>query len=129
MAAFPPDLLAALAEREEVEIETAAPSRGADATRRTIVWIVVDGSDVYVRSVRGNQGRWYQELLADPKAVLHFRGKPKLAPVAVRGVHARDADSVARCSRALEAKYARDPALKPMLRPDTLATTFRLEPA
>jgi len=120
VATFPPDVRAAIAEREEVEIETGG--------RRTIIWIVVDGEVVFARSVRGERGRWYQEVLADPKATLHFRGRPKLAPVAVRGVHAPDPESVAACTRALERKYARDPALNSMLRPDTLPTTVRLDP-
>lgn len=129
MATFPPDVRAAIAEREEVEIETSAPSRGVGATRKTIIWIVAHGPHVFVRSVRGEKGRWYQELLADPEATLLFRGKPKLPPVAVRGVHAPDPESVAACSRALEAKYRRDGAsLKAMLQPDTLPTTVRLEP-
>lgn len=128
MVSFPPDVRAAIGEREEVEIETSAPSRGAGATRKTIVWIVAHGPHVFVRSVRGEKGRWYQEILADPDATLHFRGKPKLSSIAVRGVHTPDPESVAACSRALEEKYARDPALKAMLRPDTLPTTVRLEP-
>jgi hypothetical protein len=129
VAAFPADVLAAFAEREEIELETAAPSRGAGATRRTIIWVMVEGSDVFVRSVRGAQGRWFQELLADPKAEVRFRGRPKVASVAVRGVPAPDPASVAACSRALERKYKGDPSLGSMLRPDVLATTLRLEPA
>jgi hypothetical protein len=121
VATFPSDILAALAEREEVEIETGG--------RRTIIWIVVDASDVYVRSVRGERGRWYLALLADPTATIHFRGRPKLPPLAVRGVPAADPDSVAACSRALEHKYARDASsLKAMLVPKALPTTVRLEP-
>jgi hypothetical protein len=121
VAKFPSDILAALAEREEVEIETGG--------RRTIIWIVAHGPHVFVRSVRGETGRWYQDLLADPKATIHFRGKPKLPPVAVRGVPATDPDSVAACSRALEKKYARHgSSLKAMLLPRTLPTTVRLEP-
>ena len=120
MAKFPPDVIAAIAQREEVEIETGG--------RRTIIWIAVDGQDVFVRSVRGEKGRWYQSILADPRATLHFRGRPKLAAVGVRGVHAPDPESVAACTRGLQAKYARDPALKSMLQPNTLPTTVRLEP-
>ncbi|MEX2010856.1 MAG: DUF2255 family protein [Chloroflexota bacterium] len=119
MAKFPPDVLAAIAEREEVEIETGG--------RRTIIWIVAHGPHVFVRSVRGERGRWYRDLLADPNATLHFRGKPKLPPVKVRGVHAPDPESIAASTRALKAKYARDPALKSMLQPETLPTTVRLE--
>jgi hypothetical protein len=121
VAKFPPDILAAIAEREEVEIETGG--------RRTIIWIVAHGPHVFVRSVRGETGRWYQDLLADPKATIHFRGRPKLPSVAVRGVHAPDAESVAACTRALEQKYARHGAsLESMLLPKTLPTTVRLEP-
>jgi hypothetical protein len=121
VAKFPSDVLSAIAEHEEVEIETGG--------RRTIIWIVVEGSDVYVRSVRGERGRWYQDLLADPKATIHFRGRPKITPVAVRAVSASDPESVSACSRALELKYARHgSSLKSMLRPDTLPTTVRLDP-
>jgi hypothetical protein len=129
VASFPPDVRAAIAEREEVVIETSAPSRGPGATRKTIIWIVAHGPHVFVRSVRGEKGRWYQELLAEPEATLHFRGKPKLPSVAVCGIHAPDAESVAACSRALEAKYRRYAgSLEAMLTPDTLPTTVRLEP-
>ena len=120
MAKFPADVLAAIADREEVEIETGG--------RRTIIWIAVDGEHVFVRSVRGEKGRWYQALLAEPKATLHLRGKPKLPPVAVRGVPAPDPKSVAACTGALERKYMGDPALGSMLREDVLGTTVRLEP-
>lgn len=120
MAKFPRDVLVAIAEREEVEIETGG--------RRTIIWIAVDGEDVYVRSVRGEKGRWYRDLMADPNATLHFRGKRKRDPVAVRAVHTPDPASVAAATRAFQAKYARDPALKSMLQPETLPTTVRLEP-
>ena len=121
MAKFPPDILSALAEREDVEIETGG--------HKTIIWIVVDGQDVYVRSVRGERGRWYQDLLADPKATIHVRGKPKLPAVGVRAIHAPDPESVAACSRALEQKYARHgSSLKAMLEPKTLPTTVRLDP-
>lgn len=126
VAKFPPDLLAAIAEREEVELET---TRRSGATRKTIIWIVAHGPDVFVRSVRGPEGRWYKELLADPEATLHFRGKPKLPSIAVRGVHTPDPESVAVCSQALKVKYRRHGgSLEAMLVPEALPTTVRLEP-
>lgn len=127
MATFPADVIADLAEREEIQLETAAPSRPG-GTRKTIIWVMVDGKDVFVRSVRGEQGYWYRELLAEPKAVLHYRGKPKREPVQVRAVRASDPKSIERCSRALVSKYTGIPGLKEMLEEDTLATTLRLEP-
>ena len=125
--AFPAETLAALAERDEIVIETTAPKRPG-GTRKTIIWLVVDGKDAFVRSVRGEEGRWYRELLADPNAVVHFRGKPKLPPVPVRAVAAADPDSVARFNRALDAKYRGIPGYEPMLKPETFATTVRLDP-
>lgn len=114
--------LALLGAAEEVEIETGLP----DGPRhRTIIWIVVDGSDVFVRSVRGPAGRWYRELVANPEVAVHLDGRR----LASRAVPARDPESVTRTSSSLKTKYARDPAMRAMLRPDTLDTTIRLEPA
>lgn len=114
--------LALLGAAEEVEIETGLP----DAPRhRTIIWIVVDGSDVFVRSVRGPAGRWYRELVANPDVGVHLDGRR----LAAKAVPARDPKSITRTSSSLKTKYARDPALGAMLRPDTLDTTIRLEPA
>jgi hypothetical protein len=126
VAKFPADILAAVADRDEVELET---TRRSGAKRKTIIWIVVDGSDVFVRSVRGEDGRWYQDLLANPEGVLHFRGRPKLPPVPFRALHTPDADSVARTSRAFEAKYrGQGASLRSMLQQTVLPTTLRLEP-
>jgi hypothetical protein len=122
---FPADLLKRIDEAEEVRIETNDPARGEGATRRTIIWIVVDKDDVFIRSVRGDRGAWYKRLLADPRATLHVDREA----VPVRGVPATDADSIERTSRALQRKYAEDPALSAMLRPQTFHTAFRLEPA
>ena len=48
---FAPDDLAVLEEAEEIEIETRA---AADAPlHRTIIWVVTDGPDAFIRSVRG----------------------------------------------------------------------------
>ncbi len=120
---FPADQLAALAEALEVEIET-RPAAGPPS-HRTVIWIVVDDGQVYVRSVRGPQGRWFRELAARGKAVVHV-GR---LVIPVRGVVTDAAQDIARCSHALERKYAGDPALRSMLRDEVLSTTVRLEPA
>ncbi|MFL5679245.1 MAG: nitroreductase/quinone reductase family protein [Chloroflexota bacterium] len=114
--------LSLLAEAEEVDIET-APAGGAG--HRTTIWIVVDGSDVFVRSVRGEAGRWYREALANPSVAIHVDGR-RIPATAVR---ATDPASIERTSARLREKYARDPAMPPMLQPKTLDTTVRLEPA
>jgi hypothetical protein len=108
----------------EVEIET---SRGPDApVHRTVIWIVADAEDVYVRSVRGPAGRWYRELTANPHGAVHVRGRR----VPVRAEPASDPDSVARVSERLKTKYeSRWPGpTASMLRDEVLPTTLRLSP-
>ena len=108
---------------EEVEIET---SRAPGATpHRTIIWVVVDELDrVFIRSVRGPAGRWYREAVAHPACVIHERE----TAIPVRAGEAADAERVAACSRALQTKYAGDPAIRSMLREATLPTTLQLLP-
>src|SRR4051794_8845427 len=101
---FSRDDLALLAETEEVDIET-GPSGGP--SHRTTIWIVVDGADVFVRSVRGEAGRWYREALANPSVAIHVDGR-RIPATAVR---ATDPSSVERTSARLREKYARDPAM------------------
>jgi hypothetical protein len=122
VAAFDPVTLELLAREEEVAIETLRP----DGTRRrTVIWVVVDAADVLVRSVRGERGYWYQAALESPESVVvHAAGRA--IPVRVR--LADDPDTVHRCSRALNQKYAGDPSTPSMLRPHVLGTTLRLEP-
>jgi hypothetical protein len=106
----------------EVEIET---RRGADAPiHRTTIWAVVDGGEVYVRSLRGTSGRWFRELTAQPDAVLHAGGDS----FPVRAVQAADPESVQRASDALRRKYPDSRSLDSMLADDILDTTVRLEP-
>jgi len=108
-----------LGRAEEVTIETTSE---AGTIHRTIIWVVVDGDDVYVRSVNGDGARWYQEAVARPDVA--FEVGP--SRIAARVEPATDPESIARCSDALRLKYANDPALRLMLRPHTLPTTLRV---
>jgi len=112
------DLLATV---EEVRIETQSASGDV---HRTIIWVVVDGEDTYIRSVKGAGARWYREAVARPDVGLQVEER---TTIPVRALPAADEASIGRCSEALSAKYARDPALRLMLRPNTLPTTLRLE--
>lgn len=115
--------LAAIDAAEEVRIETHAP--GADA-HRTIIWIVVDRGEVFVRSVNGERGRWYREAKANPAVAIHVN-RQRLPATAI---HADDPDSIDRVSAALRDKYANHGgSLTAMLQPHNFATTLRLEPA
>ncbi len=119
---FAPDELALLAEREEIEIETARPG---GPPHRTIIWIVVDGDDAFIRSVNGAGARWYREAVADPSVTIHAGTQALHA----RAVAAPDADSVARVNDALGRKYTGIVGLREMLEPDIFETTLRVVPA
>ena len=108
-----------LARAEEVEIETTSPT---GVVHQTIIWVVVDGEDVFLRSVNGDGARWYREAIARPDIALLAEGRR----LAARVVAAADPESVERCSAALRTKYAGDPSLGSMLRPHTLPTTLRV---
>ena len=123
MAGFDDRQLARIDGALEVEIETWAAT-GAPR-HRTVIWVVVEDGKVYIRSVSGQRGRWYRELTATTEGVLHVTGEP----IRVRAEAAATAEVIEWCSRALERKYASDPALSSMLRADVLSTTVCLVPA
>jgi hypothetical protein len=106
---------------EEVEIET---RRADGSSRRTIVWIVGERRQLFVRSVRGERGRWYQEARADP-AVAMWLGGERLA---CHARHVTDPAGIAAVSRLLAGKYAGDPSLGSMLVDEVLPTTLELLP-
>jgi hypothetical protein len=120
---FSGENLEAIDAAEEVRIETQAPG---GAAHRTIIWIVVDDGEVFVRSVNGADGRWYQEAKANSAVAIHVNDQ-RLPATAIP---ADDPDSIERVSAALGRKYARHGgSLRSMLQPHNLATTLRLEPA
>jgi hypothetical protein len=120
---FGPDELALLKAAEEIEIETARPG---GPSHRTIIWIVVDGDDVFLRSVNGASARWYREATENPSVAIHVDGQALPA----RTEPATDAESIRRTSDELRRKYATHGAsLRSMLVPDILDTTLRVEPA
>ncbi len=104
-----------------VRIETA---RQGGPAHSTIIWAVVDGQAVFIRSWRGATARWYREALADP-AVALVVARRRLPATAVPAV---DPDSVARTSTGFERKYPGNPATADMVRAEILDTTLRLEP-
>jgi hypothetical protein len=110
-----------LAAAEEVEIETQAPD---GPVHRTVIWIVVDGTEAFIRSFRGPTARWYREALANPAVAVHVDGR-RLPATAIA---ATDPDSIERVSAGFWAKYPNDPATRAMVGPDNLPTTLRLEP-
>ena len=119
---FEPGDLALLADTEEIEIETAAPDGSA---HRTIIWVMVDGDDAFIRSVRGRDARWFREATADRHVVVHAAGRALPATVEP----AADADSIRRTDEALTRKYTGIEGYPEMLEPAIADTTLRLTPS
>lgn len=120
---FDSETLRRIDDAVEVVIET---SRLDGRRRRTVIWIVVDDQDVFVRSVNGERGYWFQAA-TEPDAEIQLIVDGHRIPVTA--ALANDDQSIERTSRQLERKYAGDPELPPMLDPQVLPTTLRLEPA
>ena len=91
------------------------------------IWIVVDGERVYIRSVRGLAGRWYQNVVSGAEARLAADRRVWT----IRTQQVTDQAEIARVSQAIERKYqSRWPGpTAAMLRPEVLPTTLRVEPA
>ena len=75
---FDRDARELLAATREIRIETRQPD---GSVHSAIIWVVVDGEDVFVRSWLGERARWYREALANP-AVTIIAGDRRLPAVA-----------------------------------------------
>ena len=117
MAQFSSEERQLLADTAEVHVEF-------KPGRRIPIWIAVDGPDVYVRSVRGPAGRWYQAVLSGKPVGLYAGNKHWQ----IRGEHVTDQAEIARVSDAIRSKYEhrwRGPTAA-MLRQEVLPTTLKL---
>jgi hypothetical protein len=114
-----------LHETEEIEIETVAPRLAADKPQRAVLWVVVVDEDVYVRSVNGEQGHWYQHLTANPLGAIYADDRR----MPVRAAPITDNQLQLKVSAAYLHKYAQYPHdVAWIIGPAVLATTLRLEP-
>lgn len=122
MGSFEAAILRRLDAEREVDIETFRPDGTA---RRTTIWVMVDGNEVFVRSWNGDRGYWFQSA-TEPNARIALILDGRRLPV---GAHvATDPESIERCDRQLRRKYAGSGSLEDMLLPAVLGTTLRLEP-
>jgi hypothetical protein len=122
---FDPETLNRLDEADEVYIET---SRDSDSPEhRTIIWAVVVEDDVFVRSVRGRKGRWYQRISAHPEGALLVED----TRIPVRAAPATDAVTTNAVSEAFRSKYedAWPGPTAGIVRSEVLPTTLKLSPA
>jgi hypothetical protein len=112
--------LGSLHEANQVRIRT----RSDRGTFKTIIWIVVVDGVVYVRSVRGEGGRWYQRALADQQVGILLDGDE----IEFRAVHVDDPAEIEAVSDALRDKYPPGGSLDAMIQDEVLGTTMRLDP-
>jgi hypothetical protein len=120
MAGFDKAALEWLRTNKEVAIRTAK-----HPDTEVIIWAVVAAGDaVYVRSVKGVQGRWYRDLASDGRATLRVQGQS----IPVQAVAAADDVSVAQASEAFREKYRQSSHVGSIVRTEVLSTTLRLEP-
>lgn len=98
----------------------------ADGTghRPVTVWVVAARGAVYLRSVYGEQGRWYQRVRRHPDGGFVLGGTE--FPVHFEPVD--DADVQSAVDDAYRGKYARYSELPSVLSPTATATTLRLDP-
>lgn len=119
MTNFDAEILDELRDVQEIAIRTAKHPGNA-----VVIWVVVTGDKVFVRSVRGDSGRWYRDLAAGGSATLEFGGRR----LDVQAVPERDSDLIERVSREYLRKYRPSPYAQAMVRAEVLPTTLRLEP-
>ncbi len=123
MKRFTEEQLQRLSQMKTVVIETRLSSHAR--SHSTPIWAVVEDGDVYIRSYRGQTGRWYQEITAFPFAVLHLSGEQ----LAIHAIRVTDEETIARVSQALLQKYPTSSYAESMVRDEAVGTTLRLEPA
>ena len=109
-----------LAVAKEVRIET----RSGDRVYRTVIWVAAENERLYVRSVRGDSGRWHQRAVTNPEVAL-IVGDTR---VAFRAIPATDDESIEQASEGFLRKYPKGRSLDAMVLSEVLHTTLRLEP-
>ncbi|MGE0578065.1 MAG: DUF2255 family protein [Reyranella sp.] len=119
MVPFDADTLRLLGETREVGIRTDKHPGIA-----VVIWVVVAGGAVFVRSFRGARGRWYRDLAAGGPAALEAAGRR----LAVQAVPVADPETIEQVSHAFLAKYAPSPYAQAMVQAHLLSTTLRLDP-
>ncbi len=113
--------LATLGDEQLLRIST---TRSDGSTRRpVIIWAVVVGNDLYVRSVRGDVGGWYRHIQANPDARIESGGvKREVTTVAADRTLDQEIDD------AYLAKYGPPFAVDSITIPAAKATTLKLVP-
>ena len=102
-----------------------APRRKDGTLRPAVpIWVVRVGDELYVRSWRGDGGRWYRAARASGEGQVSAGGVSKDVALLAAGDEVNDA-----VDAAFREKYGRYAGyLEPMVAPQARATTLRLVP-
>jgi hypothetical protein len=125
IAGWTADELDAIGQADELEV---APARFDGTLRRpTPIWVVRVGDDLYVRSYRGREGRWFRAAQATHRGHISAGGVEK----DVRFVETDDQATDEAVDREYSAKYGRYSAryVDSMVAAEARTTTIRLVPA
>ncbi len=109
------------------EVRIAPDRDDGKSGKPVIIWVVVVDGQPYVRSVRGDQGKWYQDVLRSRRATLHVDG----VRLGVTAEPVGDAALNQKASDAFRAIYGRrwPGPTAGIVRPAAVQATFRLTPA
>jgi hypothetical protein len=111
-----------LSDAEEIVLELDSAPQDL---QQVVLWVVAVGPNLYVRSVNGQHGHWYQKLLTESQASI--RAEDQILPV--RAVPVSDQNTWTQVSCEYLRKYAQYPQDAAWLvTPEIVATTMRLEP-
>ena len=119
------DELSRFGSEDEIHVSSIRPD--GTARKPVTMWMVTDGDQVYVRSVKGSAGTWYRHVRATDLAQVTARGVT--ADVSVEDASA-DAGLGNRLDTAYRAKYQRyaHRIVDSVLAPAAKASTLRLMP-
>jgi hypothetical protein len=123
MATWTNDELSRIGSADELNIEVRR--RDGRLRKPVTIWVVRDGDDLYVRSVRGAEGAWYRAAEASHQAHVNAGGVER----DVELVDAGD-DVGTAVDEAYRTKYRDYPAsyVDPMVEPHAQGTTLKLVP-
>ena len=120
MSTWTAEELAALDSVHEIRV---AGRRGDGSLRKLVtIWnVVVDGA-VYVRSVRGSNGRWYQAVLRHSDGVINWDGNTRDVTYTSDSLHDTEIDA------AYFAKYGNGASTRSIVNVTAKQTTLRVDP-
>ena len=117
-----PTVVAELAAAREIDVLVPAPDL---PDVRTPIWVVEIGGELYVRSWKGDGGRWYRRAK-------RYGDGSVVTSAGAHQVHftpVTDPSLDAAVDDAFRAKYADSPYSQAMIDPPAAGTTLRLDPA